>query len=596
MKKNTYLLAGLCAICLNASAQQTTPLPSAEAVGLTHIVPDMLLWFHTNNYFTNGPIIGGVADTNSTIWDCYISPLGDSTFVLTSLTFATNNSPLPPYPGSAANGWQCFALAFQPAAGGAPTLGYAFYDDYGRPYLKRISQRQTGNPGRVAADKRYGAVNFITGAQANVGYTSYTDTNFTSNSRWTANYNQSSQRYAFEQIFSFNPTTQTQTPLTLASDFPQLGATVSPNTVYGDVLALDNGNFALIYDDNTHLFNVGEDATVTIVGPDGSIIKPPFSVDTSTSAGLWANCAAYRGGFCVRWAQSLYFFDNSGNPKGSVNQISSFVYPNFFSFDTGRGDATRLASDIHSHYVYLAGANGGGNPVTGFDVVLGIWDANTTNFVTATNVTSDIDITQMKINAVNVAVDALDRITVAWDCEPNTDFFNNYQTVARVMKFDGTNISFLTPSFYPFVNHDPVGTNVAAGMHYQTPGVAMTTRQICISAKGQVNSTNNPAGGPDTPYADAGFSAFGGVNFYTVLSHPAPVAPPRPELTIQESGADAIISWPYDLVDYGIWTLQSSPTLSPASWSPVGGVVVSGSTAYSTNALSGKKYFRLARY
>jgi hypothetical protein len=217
---------------------------------------------------------------------------------------------------------------------------------------------------------------------------------------------------------------------------------------------------------------------------------------------------------------------------------------------------------------------------------LGIWDANTTNFVTATNITSDIDISSMKINAVNVAVDALDRITVAWDCEPNIANFNNYQVVARVMKFDGTNISFLTPSFYPFVNYDPVGTNVAAGMHYQTPGVAMTTRQICISAKGQV----------DTPYADAGFSNFGGIDFYTVLSHPAPVAPLRPQLTIQESGANAVVSWPYDLVNYGIWTLQSSPTLSPASWSTVGGVTVSGNTAYSTNALSGKKFFRLTRY
>ena len=205
MKKNAYLLAGLCAICLSASAQQTNPLPSAEAVGLTHIVPDMLLWFHTNDYFTNGPIIGKVADTNSTIWDCYLSALGDSTFVITSVTYATNNSPLPPFPGSAANGWECFALAFQPAAGGAPKLGYAFYDDYGRPYLKRISARQTGNPGRVAADKRYGAVNFVTGAQGNVGYTGYTDTNFQSNARWTTPYNQTGQRYAFEQIFSVQP-------------------------------------------------------------------------------------------------------------------------------------------------------------------------------------------------------------------------------------------------------------------------------------------------------------------------------------------------------------------------------------------------------
>jgi hypothetical protein len=154
------------------------------------------------------------------------------------------------------------------------------------------------------------------------------------------------------------------------------------------------------------------------------------------------------------------------------------------------------------------------------------------------------------------------------------------------MQFDGTNITYLTPSFFPFVNHDLTGVS---GLNTVTPGLAMTPRQICISAKGFVNSTNNPASGPDTPASQ--------INLYTVLTHPAPVPAVRPQLAITTSEGNAIVSWPYDLVDYGFWTLQSSPSVSPSSWSTVGNVVVAGNTAYSTNAIAaGNKYFRLARW
>ena len=546
-------LVGLLAFCSTSSAQYVAVPTNVAGAGLSYVVPDMLLWYHTNNYLTNGPITVGAAVPNSTIWDAYVSVLGDSTFLIANVTYSDT------FPDGQKN--ETFALAFQPAAGGPPTLGREFYADNGTPYSGVISARKTGSPGRVAADKRYGAVNFLTGANCTAGNPAYSGTAFQSNSRWsdTAKYASGTARYNVEQIFSFNPVTLAQAPLTLCSDF--LGD--APNAAFGDVLALDNGNFAIVYDDSSHILSTRESASVVIVKPDGSVVTPPFLVDPSAGSGLWANCAAYRGGFCVRYnLGNFYFYDNAGNLRGPAVPQD----PLGLGFSTDRGDTTRIASDIRSHYVYLAGtAPWNSSATVQSPVMLAIFDANTMQFVTATNV-SDTDPDVHGIKAVNVAVDALDRVIVAYDCRPNLTDFSRPQVVARLMQFDGTNVNYLTPSFFPFVNNDPVGTNTVAGLLTQTPGLAMTTRQICISAKGVVNSTNNPAGGPDTPPDDNG-ATVGGIDFYTIINQPAPVAAPRPQMTLVYGSPNSTISW---VADAGLFLLQSSSTPAvPASWTDV---------------------------
>lgn len=563
-------MIGLLAFCSSAHAQ-FVPGGVASA-GLSHIVPDMLLWYSTNNYYTNGPMTVGAAAPNAGIWDAYDSVVGDSTFLVANVTFANTYV----YPGlGVGNDYLCFALALQPTAGGAPKLGYEFYADDGSPYLGNISSRKTGPPGRVAGDKRLGATNFLTAAQCNAGDPFYTANNFQSDLRWNINGNYVGDgRYPVEQVFSLNPATLAQTPLIKAFDFTYGRTSGGPiSTGFGDVLGLSDGNYAIIADDNTGNLYAGTTATIVIIRPDGSIVKDTFPVDPSSldSQGIWANCAAYRGGFCVRWKNRLYFFDNAGNSRGMIADSSSGL-----PFGQNRGDRTRLASDIHSHYVYLAGCAPYAEPAV-TPVYLAIWDADTTNFVTSA-IVSETDTNQHKIIAVNVAVDALDRVIVGYDVQPTTNF-PVAQVAVRIMKFDGTNVTFLTPSFFPFVNHDEAGN---LGITTVTPGLAMTTKQICISAKGTINSTNNPASGPDTP---------GNCNLYTVITHPAPVEL-RPTLTITRSGSDVILSWA-DPVGLG-WTLQkTSPTLQPASWSTVANVVQVGSMYYSTNAIGANAYFRL---
>jgi hypothetical protein len=91
----------------------------------------------------------------------------------------------------------------------------------------------------------------------------------------------------------------------------------------------------------------------------------------------------------------------------------------------------------------------------------------------------------------------------------------------------------------------------------QAPNVSMTTRQICIAAKGIVNSLNNPALGGDIN---------NDTDYYTVISHPDAAPKPQPPVTITKSGGNATIAW---LADAGLFVLQATPAVSPTAWSDV---------------------------
>ena len=86
------------------------------------------------------------------------------------------------------------------------------------------------------------------------------------------------------------------------------------------------------------------------------------------------------------------------------------------------------------------------------------------------------------------------------------------------------------------------------------PTVAMTTKEILVAAKGEINSDNRPDQGPDTPSQ---------TTFYTVFSHPDPQEDPTPavvleapELAISANAGQITITWE------GGATLMSADTLS----------------------------------
>ena len=301
---------------------------SIESVGLQRITPDTVL-------------LNPGADALGN-WEPYASVLGDSTFLIEGNTFAESSTDN-----------QRFVVYLQPAAGGQGKLGEAFFADNGQPFRDQVNaSRQNGNPGRVAGDKRPGAVNFMAGAEASP----HVYPAFQSDNRWNLGFDRLVDgRYGTIQLYKLDPTTLTQTPLSKALDSANgrltTGDPQGNNQITrfgGELAGLDNGNFVSVVEDRSKVRNPDGDAVVaTIFAPDGSVVKESFVV---ANGDIWSNAAAYQGGFAVRVNGIIYFYDNSGNLKGQVDQR-----PPGETFDAGRGDGTRIAAHINSPYVYLIG-------------------------------------------------------------------------------------------------------------------------------------------------------------------------------------------------------------------------------------------------
>jgi hypothetical protein len=589
------------------------PLGGPETAGSSYIVPDMALWWNSSkNAATNGPVnlaqVGVVSSSDS--WEPYTSLMGNSTFLIEFSTYAND--------GTLAN--MNNVIAKQPVAGGAPALDYAYYGDATGsspgPFEGAINlSRQTGNPGRVAGDMRTGATNFITECEVSIGQLPA----FMSANRgetW-ANNNiyKGTDRYAAEQIFSLNPATLAQTPVTNAWDYvygPYVGSMGANNNspqcsrTGGRPVFLDNGNIAVVIDDKTSIVSAGgEVTTLAVIEPNGTVVSGPTLVDPRD---IWDNVCAFKGGFAVRVHNLMYLYDDDGNALTNfdVNVTSGLVFANDPANAGGRGDAYRIGGNIDSYYVYMAG---GTTNVPGYStapmsiglqgedrdgvVCVAVWDTRTAACV-ATAPVCELDPAYSATSRTMIAVDGSDDFTVAYKLRP-TARFPEFQTLARVGKLvGGTNITWLGPSFYPFVNHDAYGGQTFGGTNsFETdePSVAMTTQQICISAKGRFNSTNNPAAAPDTSeYSD----------LYTVIANPAAATAVTPaSMTATLSAGSVVISWN---ATAGLLTLVSSsnPAAPLSSWTavspqPATTGPVNGKYSMTVPVTAGNQYFDLKR-
>lgn len=509
---------------------EVTFLPgSIESVGLSRIQADKLVIPVTENALGN--------------WEPNASVIGTTHFLVEANTFADQSTE-----------HQRFVVAVQPAAGGAAKTVEGFHTDAGAPYKGQINlSRQNGNPGRVAGDKRPGAVNYIVGGEISAhGFPE-----FQSNTRWAVNGAFSADhRWAGVQTYALHPATLDPVPLTDVFD-AVLGnstATFSGNTPEvsrfgGEVAALDNGNFVVVIDDRSNLIAPRRTATAAIITPNGEIVNSGFAIDGAVESQIWANVAAHKGGFVARFAGQLYFFDNTGNLLGKVAQSTSGL-----AFDAGRGDGTRLAGHINSPYVYLAGK------VANESVVkVAVWDARTRAFVASADASEGAF--TGGFDRANLAVDALNRVCVSWVSQPAG--YTAQQVAARVLAFNESTKTFtaLTKSFLPFVNSlaTPEGVRPVRSVGMS---VAMTTKQILVAAKGEINLNNQPNLGADSANE---------VNFYTVFTHPDPKEDPTPaagggeiELAIVKAGPNSLrLDWEGGS---GPFLVQRKNAVNDAAW------------------------------
>ena len=508
--------------CQLAAFSQTQIPGNATSAGMVYLVPDVACWFNTTgNFVTNGFIKIAEAASPADLgnWDPYTSVVGESTFLVEFNTYANNGL-----------GSQNFVVAKQPAAGGPVAIGYAFYDDSGSPFKAQINlSRQNGSPGRVAGDKRIGATHFVTECEVSIGQLAP----FRTVNRWANNNIYSGiARYAAEQIFTLDPVTLAQTPVAKAWDYiygSYVGVMGPGNGEWqcsrtgGRPEFLDNGNIVVMIDDRTAIASTSPVVTTfAIIQPNGAVVKGPTLVE---SHDIWDNMCAFAGGFCIRVYNNIYFYDNSGNLTHSNNLTGAnanlqAASPSGWGFAAGaayvidRGDTTRIASDIRSPYVFLAGAVGIGGSSNA--CMMAIWNGQSGQFITNVMVSSDLDPAFLTVNRAALAVNMSNQVAVAYHGKTSNTGGYNSQVVARVMQFNGTNVSYLSPSFFAFVNSDSRNTILTnggpRGYRTESASVSMTTKAICIAAKGSINSTNNPLSFPD--------SGAGSTTIYTVFSMP----------------------------------------------------------------------------
>ncbi|MGB9623496.1 MAG: hypothetical protein ACPMAQ_01405 [Phycisphaerae bacterium] len=546
MKKRFVWAILACGIFSGAATGEFVPGDLAS-VGLTRIVDD-----------TTAGNIGGHygRDALGDNWEPYVSVLGNSTFLFESNTYAESSPGVP-------NTYKMrFAVAFQPVAGGPFGEGEVFFGDDGTPYRGPINtSRQEGNPGRIAGDKRPGARYFMTGGEASPHYYPAVFGTMPPGPSYVA-----ASRYGTVQLHSLNPTSLTQTMSSQAFDVLQgvLGTPADTTEVSrfgGELAALSNGNFLAVVDDKSNLVAGYRTPTAVIVKPDGTVVRSAFSIGPASYCTIWSNVAAYKGGFAVRCPQCaggiIRFYDNDGNFQGQVAMNDPAFKDglgNTLAFlTTDRGDKSRIAAHINSPYLFIAGHTTGG--WYGSDdravVNVAVWDTRTRTYVAQANVTELIpehggignDTEDFAENwdpntpRVALAVDALNRVCVSF----GRGIAANQQehVAARVLAFDPSTGAFthLTHSFWVFINFCPDFGN-CFGINTRNPSVAMTTRQICIAAKGEINLQNQPQDGRNSPYA---------VNLYTVISHPDPQDDPTCSAVFGDADRDGDV----DLADFG---------------------------------------------
>ncbi len=413
-----------------------------ETAELTVLVPDTL-------FFSEDVDMGSY-------WEPFTDYFGDGTFALVAGA----------YPKDEITGMNCKVAFINPD--GSIEEYWGFYGDDGEPFTTNFNEaRQSGNPPRIACDRRPGGTRYVVGSES----TPFLYDEFNSNDRWEGSFAYIDKQIAAVQLFNRNPDgvepiTNVIDPVYGAADIE--GVQSDQMRFGGDIRFLSDGNYIVVVEDRNAVAFPGRAAMGTIFdGETGDVIKGPFNAaGDNESHSIWSNMAPFDGGFAVRTEGIMSLYTNDGELQHVVQQADWTTVQ-----DTGRGDGTRIASNITSDFVYITGNDDIG------DMKLSRLNAKTGE--------ADKEVTANEIELWDIgtfgrgelAVDELGNICVAYvlTSEPAED-----QIVARIFNSD---MEPVTPTFFAFQTHEGYQDEIQ-GFLSKECNVSMTNQRILIAADG----------------------------------------------------------------------------------------------------------------
>jgi hypothetical protein len=444
--KNFVLIFSMMLFALCAVAQDVELPVSHEDAGVEILVPDTV-------FFKSDVAMGKY-------WEPFTDIFGDGTIAIIAGA----------YPEGMTSGMNA-KVAFIGTDGSVDEY-WAFYNDAGEPYTGEFNEaRKDGNPPRMACDRRPGGTMYVVGEES----TPFLYDGFNDDGRWDQAFLYTDKQVAAVQ--AFNKTANGPEPLTNVIDpvygIGTIDGVQSDQMRFGgDIRFLSDGNILVVVEDrNKGVVAGGNGAVATIFDSQtAQIVKGPFnSAGDDAPHSIWANVAAYQGGFAVRTEGIISTYDNAGNLKHVVAQADWTTVA-----DTGRGDGTRIAASINGDMVYILGKRAEG------DMVVSSLNPETGEAGKEVIVSEEDLWLFGTFDRGDLAVDDAGNVCVAYVFQDQS-LGAEQQVCARILD---SNLDPLTPTFFAFSQFERWNDAEVLGITSKEVNVSMDNQRIVIAANG----------------------------------------------------------------------------------------------------------------
>ena len=335
----------------------------------------------------------------------------------------------------------------------------------------------------------------------------------------------------------------------------------------GDWEYLANGNIVIVgwnrqASDLVDLYggaSSGPCAIYRVLTAAGEVVKPEALVsDTPFSGELWRGVGAAKDGFAVRFfkdgAANVRMFDNNGVPT-TPNLSLATLTGRAEAAGGGRGEGIGFTGNGNDAYVHGCAYS------QGFWVT--VLNANGTVRWTR-DVSDDMPILAGGVDGGDVAINEAGEVIAVFSAKLEGYPAGYYVTMGR--RFDATGCP-LGGTFY--VSEKEVPNVITPPEYARNPRVAWRNGTAAVIWESQ-----------NYPYEPLVLQKVVAQRYFLTVP---------PSLSITRSGSTVTISWAPGVPGY---TLESSLTASPTSWSTVGGVV---NNSVSVGSPTGNKFYRLKK-